>query len=97
VVDYGAVADPYHLIDDTQHIQDAIDDDPRRQILVPAGDYVVNGQLRLANDGQRVTFLAGAMLRLNSDAASVIITGKSQAPHSAGFGTRAHFFHSLEI
>lgn len=70
-------------VDDTTAIQQAID--TGRHVLFPAGDFRLlasstgHETLNFDNDGQRCTFLAGAILRIESPDATVIITGKDQA------------------
>lgn len=84
VRDYGAKGDGVN--DDTDAIQRAIDS--RLHVLFPRGNlnatsgeidpYVVLGTLKFRHDGQRCTFLSGAILELDSAAASVQISGASQ-------------------
>lgn len=72
------------LADDTDAIQRAIN--TGGHVLFPAADmggdvhlvYLVKGPLTFPNDGQRVAFVAGAMLQLDSDTATVTISGKDQ-------------------
>lgn len=73
--------------DDTAFIQAAIDNKEGHHVLFPRGElepsgeinpYKILGHLKFQNDGQRCIFLAGASLELDSDYASVIISGKSQ-------------------
>lgn len=77
---YGALGD--RSTDDTTAIQKAIDSG--LHVLFPKGDYSLRAEvagsetLNFNNDGQRCTFLAGAILRIESPQASMIITGKSQ-------------------
>lgn len=77
----GAVGDG--RTDDTDAIQRAIN--TGLHVLfpfsLPNGYAIGNGTssvLTFPNAGQRVTFQAGASIRLNSDAARVVITGTSQ-------------------